>query len=68
MAQAPSAPFNKSQMNAAIASSRVPGPEMTAGRFGRIGLPAVAAAAEVVKAKRKPEKPVHLSIYQHFVD
>jgi hypothetical protein len=40
----------------------------TTHRFGRIGIPAVAAAAEIVKSSRKAEKPFHADFYRHFVD
>lgn len=68
MTKAPSDAPNKVQMSASIPSSPAGLPETTALRFGQIGIPAVAAAAEFVKAKGKPEKPLHQSIYQHFVD
>jgi hypothetical protein len=43
-------------------------PRGTLHRFGRIGIPAVAAAAEIVKSSRKAEKPFHADFYRHFVD
>ena len=55
------------QMTAAIPASSSERRETTA-RFGRIGLPALAAAAEVVKAAPKPEKPFHARFYQNAED
>ncbi len=40
----------------------------TIARFGRIGLPALAAAAEVVKSAQKAEKPFHARFYQNAED
>jgi hypothetical protein len=54
-------------MTAAIPASSSDRRETTA-RFGRIGLQALAAAAEVVKATPKPEKPFHARFYQNAED
>ncbi len=51
------------QMNAAMAGNqRSPSTPSIAG-FGRIGIPAVAAAAEVMRVKKPTEKPIHASFY-----
>ena len=55
------------QMSAAIAD-RVTSPRETTQSFGRIGIPALAAAAEIVKSSRKAEKPFHADFYRQFVD
>jgi len=53
----------KRQMNASIASdNRVPSPQPLAG-FGKIGIPAVAAAAEMMKTVKPKEKQVHQDFY-----
>jgi hypothetical protein len=50
-------------MNASIASyNRVPSPQPLAG-FGKIGIPAVAAAAEMMKTVKPKEKQVHQDFY-----
>lgn len=67
MSHAPSEPKNAPQMTAAIPQLSH-APRETMQRFGRIGIPAVAAAAEIVKSSRKVEKPVHADFYRHFVD
>ncbi len=67
MAHTPSDTKNASQMTAAIPQP-VQAPRETTQRFGRIGIPAVAAAAEMVKASRKVEKPFHADFYRQFVD
>lgn len=54
-------------MTAAIAD-RVTAPRDTTQSFGRIGIPALAAAAEIVKSSRKAEKPFHADFYRQFVD
>ena len=55
--------MQKSQMNAAIASDqRLANGAPTVG-FGRIGIPAVAAAAEIMRVKKQAEKPPHASFY-----
>jgi hypothetical protein len=51
------------QMNASLGSTRPEAPGQNAMRFGKIGIPAVAAAAELLKAKKPVEKPVHVSFY-----
>jgi hypothetical protein len=51
------------QMNASLGSTRPEAPGQQSMRFGKIGIPAVAAAAEMLKAKKPVEKPVHVSFY-----
>jgi hypothetical protein len=51
------------QMNAAITGSQSPVSPTTPQRFGRIGIPAVAAAAEMLRTKKPSEKPIHASFY-----
>ncbi len=67
MSRTPSEPKSVTQMTAAIPQPVQASREMTH-RFGRIGIPAVAAAAEIVKSSRKAEKPFHSDFYRHFVD
>ena len=55
--------MQNNQMNAAISGhSRVPSSDR-AQAFGKIGIPAVAAAAEMLRAKKPAEKPIHASFY-----
>ena len=58
MAHTPKETKTSPQMSAAIAD-RVTSPRDTTQSFGRIGIPALAAAAEIVKSSRKAEKPFH---------
>jgi len=67
MSNAPSNSKSATQMTAAIPQP-LQGSRETTHRFGRIGIPAVAAAAEIVKSSRKVEKPFHADFYRHFVD
>ncbi len=67
MDQAPKETKPSSQMTATIAD-RVTAPRDTTQSFGRIGIPALAAAAEIVKSSRKAEKPFHADFYRQFVD
>jgi len=67
MSNTPSDSKSATQMTAAIPQP-VQAPRETTHRFGRIGIPAVAAAAEIVKSSRKAEKPFHADFYRHFVD
>jgi len=67
MSDTPSNTKAATQMAAAIPQP-VQSPRETTHRFGRIGIPAVAAAAEIVKSSRKAEKPFHADFYRHFVD
>ncbi|MEN9753667.1 MAG: hypothetical protein RLZ07_49 [Pseudomonadota bacterium] len=67
MSNTPSNTKTASQMTAAIPQP-VQAPREITHRFGRIGIPAVAAAAEIVKSSRKAEKPFHSDFYRHFVD
>lgn len=67
MDQAPKETKPSSQMTATIAD-RVTAPRDTTQSFGRIGIPALAAAAEIVKSSRKTEKPYHADFYRQFVD
>jgi hypothetical protein len=55
------------QMAAAIPDRTVEERKTREG-FGRIGIPALAAATEIVKSTRKAEKPFHTDFYRHFVD
>lgn len=53
----------KPQMNAAIANDgRTPARPVIA-PFGKIGMPAVAAAAEMMKTAKPKEKPIHQDFY-----
>jgi hypothetical protein len=67
MAHTPKETKTSPQMSAAIAD-RVTSPRDTTQSFGRIGIPALAAAAEIVKSSRKAEKPFHADFYRQFVD
>ena len=67
MSNTPSNTKAATQMAAAIPQP-AQAPRETTHRFGRIGIPAVAAAAEIVKSSRKAEKPFHSDFYRHFVD
>ena len=55
------------QMTATIPNHTAQSREMPQ-HFGRIGIPALAAAAEIVKSNRKAEKPFHADFYRQFVD
>ena len=67
MAHTPKETKTSPQMSAAIAD-RVTSPRDTTQSFSRIGIPALAAAAEIVKSSRKAEKPFHADFYRQFVD
>lgn len=51
------------QMNAAMTGSQRPSSASAPHGFGRIGIPAVAAAAEMLKTKKPVEKPISASFY-----
>ncbi len=53
----------QTQMNAAMSGSKRPSSASAPHGFGRIGIPAVAAAAEMLKTKKPVEKPVSTSFY-----
>ena len=55
------------QMSASIPNARSERRD-TVARFGRIGLPALAAAAEIVKSAPKTEKPFHARFYHYAED
>ena len=55
--------MQKGQMNAAIAGDQRPTNSAITVGFGRIGIPAVAAAAEIMRVKKPVEKPAHASFY-----
>ncbi len=52
-----------SQMNASISEQRRAPSDAASQGFGKIGIPALAAAAEMLRAKKPAEKPVHASFY-----
>ncbi len=51
------------QMQASISGHRRAPSEGTSQAFGKIGIPAVAAAAEMLKVKKPAERPIHASFY-----
>ena len=51
------------QMQASISGHRRVPSEDASQAFGKIGIPAVAAAAEMLKPKKPAEKPIHASFY-----
>jgi len=51
------------QMQASISGHRRAPSEAATQAFGKIGIPAVAAAAEMLKAKKPAEKAIHASFY-----
>jgi hypothetical protein len=55
--------MQKNQMNASIASDQRTANSSPSVGFGRIGIPAVAAAAEIMRVKKPVEKPAHASFY-----
>ena len=61
--QGQKAQMQKPQMNAAIASDQRSANHAPTTGFGRIGIPAVAAAAEIMRVKKPVEKPAHASFY-----
>jgi len=51
------------QMQASISGHRRAPSEAATQAFGKIGIPAVAAAAEILKTKKPAEKAIHASFY-----
>ena len=51
------------QMQASISGHRRAPSEAAPQAFGKIGIPAVAAAAEMLKAKKPAENAIHASFY-----
>jgi hypothetical protein len=50
-------------MQASISGHRRAPSEAATQAFGKIGIPAVAAAAEILKTKKPAEKAIHASFY-----
>jgi hypothetical protein len=51
------------QMQASISGQRRAPSEAATQAFGKIGIPAVAAAAEMLRVKKPSEKAIHASFY-----